>query len=101
MHGQPKEGFHERSCESRDRRILRRGCMPSESNWQSNMQFRPRKRLAIEDALKQKLITQGWSIRRIKIDGGCYEVYGVNEKGERVETYFHPVTFDHVLTTTR
>jgi hypothetical protein len=60
-----------------------------ESGWQS------------EDALKQKLTTQGWSIRRIKIDGGCYEVYGVNEKGERVETYFHPVTFDHVLTTTR
>jgi len=54
-----------------------------------------------EDALKQKLIAQGWSIRRIKVDGGCYEVYGINEKGQRVETYFHPVTFEHVLTTAR
>ena len=28
-----------------------------------------------EDALKKKLTDQGWKIRRIKIDGGCYEVY--------------------------
>jgi len=54
-----------------------------------------------EDALKAKLIAQGWSIRRIKVDGGCYEVYGINEKGQRVETYFHPVTFEHVLTSVR
>jgi hypothetical protein len=54
-----------------------------------------------EDTLKQKLISAGWFIRRIKVDGGCYEVYGINEKGQRVETYFHPVTFDHVLTTVR
>ena len=60
-----------------------------ESGWQS------------EEALKQKLTEQGWSIRRIKVDGGCYEVYAVNDKGQRVETYFHPVTFEHVLTTTR
>ena len=39
--------------------------------------------------LKQK----GWEIRRIKVDGNCYEVYGMNEKGEKVEAYFHPRTF--------
>ena len=39
--------------------------------------------------LKQK----GWEVRRIKVDGNCYEVYGMNEKGERVEAYFHPRTF--------
>lgn len=32
-------------------------------------------------------------MRRIKVDGGCYEVYALNEKGERVEAYFHPRTF--------
>lgn len=31
-------------------------------------------------------------MRRIKVDGGCYEVYALNEKGERVETSFHPKT---------
>jgi hypothetical protein len=54
-----------------------------------------------QEALKKKLTDQGWQIRRIKIDGGCYEVYAVNDKGQRVESYFHPVTFDHVLTSTR
>ena len=54
-----------------------------------------------EDALKKKLTDQGWTIRRVKIDGGCYEVYALNEKGQRVETYFHPVTFEHVLTSIR
>ncbi len=53
------------------------------------------------DALKANLTAKGWNIRRIKEDGGCYEVYAVNEKGQRVESYFHPVTFEHILTSTR
>jgi hypothetical protein len=32
-----------------------------------------------QDALKAKLAALGWEIRRIKIDGGCYEVYALNE----------------------
>jgi hypothetical protein len=42
----------------------------------------------LEQALKEK----GYVVRRIKEDGGCYEVYALNEKGERGEYYFHPVT---------
>ena len=53
------------------------------------------------DDLKGQLTSKGWNIRRIKVDGGCYEVYAVNDKGQRVESYFHPVTFEHVLTSTR
>ncbi|MBR1215683.1 PepSY domain-containing protein [Bradyrhizobium sp. JYMT SZCCT0180] len=60
-----------------------------QSGWQS------------EESLSKKLIDQGWKIRRIKIDGGCYEVYAINEKGQRVESYFHPVTFEPVLTSVR
>ncbi len=48
--------------------------------------------------LEATLKTQGWQVRRIKIDGGCYEVYALNEKGERVEAYFHPVTLAPVPT---
>ena len=32
------------------------------------------------------------SRKSIKEDGGCYEVYALNDKGERVEAYFHPRT---------
>ena len=48
--------------------------------------------------LEQQLKEKGWQIRRIKIDGGCYEVYALNEKGERVEAYFHPKTLAPVPT---
>lgn len=48
--------------------------------------------------LEKQLTDQGWTVRRIKEDGGCYEVYALNEKGERVEAYFHPVTLESVPT---
>jgi hypothetical protein len=51
-----------------------------------------------QDVLKQRLVKQGWQVRNIKIDGGCYEVYALTDKGERVEAYYHPVTLKHVLT---
>ena len=49
-----------------------------------------------QEELKEQLVRRGWEIRRIKIDGGCYEVYALNEKGERVEAYFHPQTLEPV-----
>ena len=48
--------------------------------------------------LEKQLKDQGWKINRVKIDGGCYEVYAINEKGERVEAYFHPKTLAPVPT---
>jgi len=54
-----------------------------------------------QDKLTAVLKDKGWQVRRIKEDGGCYEVYALNDKGERVEAYFHPVTFDPVPTKPR
>lgn len=48
-------------------------------------------------ALTEKLEAQGWSVRRMKEDGGCWEVYGTTPEGQRVEGYFHPVTGDAEL----
>jgi hypothetical protein len=48
----------------------------------------------LEETLKGK----GWTVRKVKVDGGCYEVYGLDEKGQRVEAYFHPVTLAPVPT---
>lgn len=48
----------------------------------------------LETMLKEK----GWTVRRIKVDGGCYEVYALDDKGTRVEAYFHPVTLEPVPT---
>lgn len=47
-------------------------------------------------ALEKKLSAEGWTIRKIKLDKGCYEVYGTDDKGRRVESYFDPRTLDRV-----
>lgn len=47
-----------------------------------------------QSALSAKLVAEGWQVRKTKVDGGCYEVYGTTPKGERVEAYFHPVTLE-------
>ncbi len=54
-----------------------------------------------QEKLQKMLVDRGWQIRRIKIDGGCYEVYAITEKGERVEAYFHPLTLAPVPTNKR
>ena len=52
-----------------------------------------------QEKLEKELTDKGWKVRRIKEDGGCYEVYAMDDKGQRVEAYFHPVTFAPVPTT--
>jgi hypothetical protein len=58
----------------------------------------PRSGWQSADKLEQQLKDKGWQVRRIKEDGGCYEVYAFDEKGQRGEFYFHPVTFAPVPT---
>lgn len=49
-----------------------------------------------QEKLSAILKAKGWEVRNIKVDGGCYEVYALDDKGERVEAYFHPVTLERV-----
>ena len=51
--------------------------------------------------LEEMLTAKGWKVRRVKEDGGCYEVYALDDKGDRVEAYFHPVTLAPVPTKPR
>ncbi|BDW96445.1 hypothetical protein MACH10_21300 [Thalassospira tepidiphila] len=59
-------------------------CNVPKSEWQSM------------DALKEKLMAEGWDVRKIKEDEGCYEVYAVKADGKKVEAYFNPATFELV-----
>lgn len=56
----------------------------------------PKEKWQPQEKLSGMLKEKGWQVRRIKEDGGCYEVYALDEKGDRVEAYFHPVTFSPV-----
>ncbi len=51
--------------------------------------------------LQADLVKQGWQVRKAKVDGGCYEVYGTDPQGNRVEAYFHPVSFKKLLVSRR
>ena len=48
------------------------------------------------DALKEKLIADGWDVRNIKEDEGCFEAYAITDEGKKVEAYFNPATFELV-----
>ena len=49
--------------------------------------------------LQKKLVGEGWRVRMVKIENGCYEVYGFDDKGERAEAFFNPKTFERVYET--
>ena len=61
--------------------LARDNCHVPQDKWQ------PKEKL---QALLEK---QGWKVRQIKTWNGCYEAYAVNDKGQRVETFFMPDTF--------
>ena len=57
-------------------------CNASKSGWQP------------KEALQQKLEDDGWQVRKIETDDGCYEAYAINAEGQRVEAYFDPGTLE-------
>lgn len=50
-----------------------------------------------EDDMKAKVAEMGFTYDKFKISrGNCYEIYGHNTEGEKVEVYFDPVSGDIV-----
>lgn len=46
--------------------------------------------------LVQRLSGEGWQLRKVEIDDGCYEVEAVDRDGRYVEAHFHPKTLERV-----
>jgi hypothetical protein len=46
------------------------------------------------DAVARLAAENGWAVRRIKIDDGCYEIDGSDAAGRRIEVTVHPVTLE-------
>ena len=44
------------------------------------------------DAVAQFAEKNHWTVRRIKIDDGCYEINGQDAEGRRIEAKIHPAT---------
>ncbi|MBZ7927307.1 PepSY domain-containing protein (plasmid) [Ensifer adhaerens] len=45
-----------------------------------------------ENSIKEKAKATGLDVRRVKVEGSCYEVYAIDAKGNKVETVFNPET---------
>lgn len=45
-----------------------------------------------ESDAKAKLEAEGYKIRKFKVDGNCYEIYGHDKNGKKVEIYYDTKT---------
>lgn len=49
------------------------------------------------DQAKQQVVDMGYKIKKFKkTKTNCYELYGYDSEGKRVEIYFNPVNLDKV-----
>lgn len=44
------------------------------------------------EALRQQLEQHGWTVKRIKVDDGCYEVKGVDKNGNAFKAKYSPAS---------
>jgi len=45
---------------------------------------------------RARIESQGYTINKFKVDGNCYEIYGRNRDGKKVEIYFDAKTLEPV-----
>lgn len=51
----------------------------------------PKDKWMKEADFKKTVEALGYKINKFKQPGSCYEIYGVNKDGKKVEVYFNPV----------
>lgn len=51
----------------------------------------PKSKWMSEADFKKKVEAEGYKIAKFKQPGTCYEIYGTNKDGKKVEIYFNPV----------
>jgi hypothetical protein len=51
----------------------------------------PKEKWMTEEDFKKKAEAAGYKITKFKQPGTCYEIYGTDKAGKKVEIYFNPV----------
>ena len=54
----------------------------------------PKSKLQPRSALESQLQADGYSVRQIKVEGGCYEVYATDKEGKRANMAFNAETLE-------
>lgn len=53
----------------------------------------PKEKWISESEMKAKIANLGYQAKVFKVTkGNCYEIYGTDKAGKRIEVYFHPIT---------
>ena len=56
--------------------------------------FAPKSKWQPKEALQRQLESDGYNVRQIKIEGGCYEVYAVDREGKRANMAYNAETLE-------
>jgi len=70
--------------------------VPMAAAAKADCQAHPKAEWMSEADAKAKITAQGYTISKFKVDGNCYEIYGKNKEGKKVEIYFDAKTLDVV-----
>ncbi|MDR6859525.1 PepSY domain-containing protein [Variovorax guangxiensis] len=62
----------------------------------ANCKAYPKAEWMKEADAKAKIEAQGYTIAKFKVDGNCYEIYGRNKAGKKVEIYYDAKTLEPV-----
>ncbi|AVA35154.1 hypothetical protein ACUXAV_003135 [Cupriavidus metallidurans] len=62
----------------------------------ANCAKHPKSEWMPEADAKAKIQEQGYNIKKFKVDGNCYEIYGTTKDGKKAEIYFDTKTLEIV-----
>lgn len=66
--------------------------MPAGVAWADESCFVPMSEWQPREAVAKLARDKGWTVLRIKIDDGCYEIKGRDSSGKGIEVTVHPAT---------
>ena len=66
--------------------------LPAAAFASANCKANPKAEWMSEADAKAKIAAQGYTIDKFKVDGNCYEIYGSNKEGKKVEIYYDAKT---------
>lgn len=60
--------------------LAEKDCVDPVADWQSR------------EVLRERLEQRGWKVQRIKVDDGCYEVKGIDRRGNKFKAKYAPAS---------
>jgi hypothetical protein len=70
--------------------------LPAVTHAKADCKAYPKAEWMSEADAKAKIAAQGYTIDKFKVDGNCYEIYGSNKEGKKVEIYYDAKTLEPV-----